>query len=579
MLKRPLRQLVGTSVLSSILASTLYSQVVFSSPQETKTIRQPLDKAQIIPQIYQLVDDRNPVSPVFSQALNSNQKDVVNTALTGLGRIGGKLVIPMILPFLSHADESYRQHAAFALGLTANKEAGPHLWKRLEVETSESVKHEIYLGLGNLGQNGLVTNALKRLEKEKSAKVRASLFQGLGIAMVFHRELKDDYDDIDFDDLLELFAVGDDDAARVGFFIDRVPGVEKRIDSDDILPLTKKKLAPLSAIYLTRLIGKISKEDSSNNRELLAWLIEQSDNGSLGEQVEAIRGMRHMMKFPQSLVQLGKMQASSNLILAQTALNVLATSDNESMNIVSLLKTKLKSPHDALVVEAMRGLVKRQNKDQMSWVVKFFHHNSPYVKIQLMGLLREKSKDDFKNVISFFSNDPNPRVMAQAKRLLANQEDEKESKANSPSYGEVRKVIGKVVTLKTSIGDISFELLPDAPYTAWHFVNNAQNGVFDNNYFSRVIGNFVAQGGDTIGDRTGSSGKMIREEISFLKSEPMTVAMATAGKDTGTSQFYINTARNLHLDRNYTIFGKVITGYDKVLGMTNGTLIYKVEVR
>jgi cyclophilin family peptidyl-prolyl cis-trans isomerase/HEAT repeat protein len=577
MFKRPTRFIIGRKLLATtLITSLLCSQFATSSPQE---VEQPLEKGQIIPQIYQLVDDRNPVSPVFSQALNSNKKELVFTALTGLGRIGGKTVIPLITPFLSHQEESYRRHAAFALGLTANKEAGPHLWKRLELESSELVKHEIYLGLGNLGQNGLVTNALKRLEKEKSANVRASLFQGLGIAMVFHRDLKDDYDDIDFDDLLELFAVGDDNAARVGFFIDRVPGIEKLIDSDDILPLTRKKMSPLSAIYLTRLIGKISKEDSSNNREILSWLIAQSDNGSQGEQIEALRGMRNMMKYPQSLVQLGKMQASSNLILAQTALNVLANSDNNSRNLVSLLKSKLKSPHDALVVEAMRGLIKRQNKDKMSWVMNFFRHKSAYVKIQLMGLLHEKSKEEFNNFIKFLSQDPNPRVSTQAKRLLAGVEEEKEIRASSPTYSEVKKIIGKVVTLKTSVGDISFELLPDAPYTAWHFVNNAQRGVFDNNYFSRVIGNFVAQGGDTIGDRTGSSGEMIREEINFLKSEPMTVAMATAGKDTGTSQFYFNTARNLHLDRNYTIFARVISGYENVLNMTNGTIIYQVIIK
>ncbi len=289
--------------------------------------------------------------------------------------------------------------------------------------------------------------------------------------------------------------------------------------------------------------------------------------------------MQHMMKFPQSLVQLGKMQAAKDPIIAQTALKVLADSDNNSRNIISLLKRQLQNGQDAIVVEAMRGLIKRQKKDEMSWVLNMHQHKSAYVKIQLMHLLREKSKTDFNNFIQFLSQDPNPKVSMQAKRLLANAEAPKETRAASPKYEDTQTLIGKTVTLKTSAGNISFKLLPDAPYTAWHFVSNAKLGVFNGSYFSRVIGNFVAQGGDTIGDGEGSSNQTIREEISFLEHEPMTVAMATAGKDTATSQFYINTARNLHLDRNYTIFGKVTAGEEVVNHMTHGTLVYSVEVR
>ena len=88
----------------------------------------------------------------------------------------------------------------------------------------------------------------------------------------------------------------------------------------------------------------------------------------------------------------------------------------------------------------------------------------------------------------------------------------------------------------------------------------------------------VAQGGDTIGDREGASPFTIREEINYRKHSPMTVGMATSGKDTGSSQFFINTARNPHLDRNYTIFGKVIEGHDIVMAMSNGVQIIEVNI-
>ncbi len=537
------------------------------------------NQAQIIAQIYQLVDNRNLNSPIFTQALNSNQPTLMIHALTGIARVGGKLAIEKARPYLNHTNPKIRQHAALALGLSANKEAAHYLWKQLETETSDLVKHEIYLGLGNLGQNNLVTKMLEQLEKEQSPTAQASLFHGLGTALVFNSSLKDNFEDIDFEKLLKRFTKGDENAARVGFFIDRIPNVGKLIEAENILPLTRRKLSSIATVYLTRLISKISQHDGTHNRELLAWLIEQSNKASLSEQIEAIRGMKNMMKFPQSLVQLGKLQASSNPIVAQTALNVLATSDNNSFNLISLLKGKLKSDKETLVVEAMRGLIKRQPKDKMSWVLKLLKHPSSYVKIQLMALLKQKESENFTNVFKLMAQDPSPSVSHYAKTLIGKTTPPKESIATSPEYSVIKQAVGKYAILKTSIGDITIKMLGNAPYTAWHFINNAQNGVFNNNYFSRVIGNFVAQGGDTIGDGTGSSDKTIREEISLLNHEPFTVAMATAGKDTGTSQFFINTARNLHLDRNYSVFAKVVKGQENVLALTNGAIIYAIEVK
>ncbi|WP_196138652.1 peptidylprolyl isomerase [Aliikangiella sp. G2MR2-5] len=549
-----------------------------SDPKSLHSGQTTSDQSEIIQQIYQLVDDRNPDLEFFAKVLQSKDIHVVNSAIVGLGRIGGKAVISSLIPFLKDDNPILRQHAAFALGLTANKESAHYLWQRLEEENDDLVKHEIYLGLGNLGQNNLVSRMLKRLTQEKSRTAQASLFQGLAIALTFHRELVDDYATIDYQRLLSLFAVGDDLAARVGYFLSRIPGIEKRIQSAQLTSLISKPMSPLARNVLSRLIGKVSAEDKTQNRELLAWLIEQTENGNLNERIAAIGAMRNMLDIPQALIQLGKLQASEHPLIAQTALNVLASSEQKDANLISLFKNQLKSEQDAMVVEALKGLVKRQTKNEMSWVVKLFKHPSAYVKIQLLTLLNNKKEEDFSNLIQFFSGDPDPRVSKFAKSLLAKEEEKPESRADSPSFAQVKQVIGKKVTLSTTAGDFTIELLADAPYTAWHFVNNAKEGHFNNSYFSRVIGNFVAQGGDTIGNGNGSSGKTIREEISFLKHEPMTVAMATSGKDTATSQFYINTARNLHLDRNYSIFGKIVDGQDVVYRMIHGTMVKSVTV-
>jgi cyclophilin family peptidyl-prolyl cis-trans isomerase len=541
----------------------------------------------LIDQIFGLVDKRDPTSPIFARALKSSDIELQKAALLGLGRIGGKAVIERIKPFLSNKNEALRQLAAFSLGISANKEATYYLWQQLETEQSERVKKEIYLALGNLGQNNLITKMMDRLKKEKSRNSQAHLFQGLGIALTFHSNLKDDYSQLDYPKLLKLFSVGDDKAASVGLFLGRIPKIESFITASDLLALTQIKMSALSQGFVARLISKITVNEHKANRALLAWAIEHSESQNLGVQLGATRALKNFLHTPQALIQIGKLHISFNPIVAQTALNVIASSAQNTPEIVKLLEKQLKHETPAMVVEAMTGLIKRQRKEDMTWVLQFFNHKNDYVKIQLIALLKNKSKqknedgskpDNFDNVIKMFSHSPNQAVSQFAKSLLTAAKETKEPAAKSPSYRAALIAAEKQITLKTTNGDITIELLKEAPYTSWHFISNIESGYFDGSYFNRVIGNFVAQGGDNIGNGEGSSGKTIREEINFHSHELMTVGMATAGKDTGSSQFFINTGRNLHLDRNYTVFGKVISGQDNVLSMTHGARILGVAL-
>jgi cyclophilin family peptidyl-prolyl cis-trans isomerase len=77
-----------------------------------------------------------------------------------------------------------------------------------------------------------------------------------------------------------------------------------------------------------------------------------------------------------------------------------------------------------------------------------------------------------------------------------------------------------------------------------------------------VVPNFVAQGGDPRGDGMGGSKHMVRDELSRAPHAAGTVGLASAGKDTGSSQFFFNHGWNVHLDERYTVFGTVSFGLD-----------------
>ncbi|MDP2207435.1 MAG: peptidylprolyl isomerase [Bacteroidota bacterium] len=70
------------------------------------------------------------------------------------------------------------------------------------------------------------------------------------------------------------------------------------------------------------------------------------------------------------------------------------------------------------------------------------------------------------------------------------------------------------------------------------------------------------QGGDPEGTGWGGPGYSIRSEFSPITYETGSVGMASSGKDTEGSQFFITQSPQPHLDGRYTIFGKVISGME-----------------
>ena len=120
------------------------------------------------------------------------------------------------------------------------------------------------------------------------------------------------------------------------------------------------------------------------------------------------------------------------------------------------------------------------------------------------------------------------------------------------------------VFLKTSMGDIIIELYDDMPITTSNFKNLTSRGVYDGTIFHRVIRDFMIQGGDPTGTGQGDpSIPAIQDEFTdHNRNYRGTVAMANAGPDTGSSQFFINVVDNNYLDDKHPVFGRVISGMD-----------------
>ena len=122
------------------------------------------------------------------------------------------------------------------------------------------------------------------------------------------------------------------------------------------------------------------------------------------------------------------------------------------------------------------------------------------------------------------------------------------------------------VNIETTKGPIVVELFEnEAPNTVANFITLVEKGFYDGTPFHRVIGGFMAQGGDPTGTGTGGPGHVIACECyepNARKHFLGTLSMAHAGKDTGGSQFFLTFRPTEHLDGRHTVFGRVVEGLD-----------------
>ena len=125
----------------------------------------------------------------------------------------------------------------------------------------------------------------------------------------------------------------------------------------------------------------------------------------------------------------------------------------------------------------------------------------------------------------------------------------------------------------SSGGDVVIRLRPDlAPGHVERIAGLVRDGFYDGVVFHRVIPGFMAQGGDPTG--TGSGGSKLPDLKAEFSAEPHvrgTCSMARTNQpNTANSQFFICFDDARFLDKQYTVWGKVVEGMDVVDTINKG---------
>ena len=171
--------------------------------------------------------------------------------------------------------------------------------------------------------------------------------------------------------------------------------------------------------------------------------------------------------------------------------------------------------------------------------------------------------------LAVFAQNPAPTTETP-KKVNARPAASATPKADPFAAASVEKMTGQCVTLETEAGAIVIEMLPaKAPETARSFLNLAATGALDTTTFSRVVKDFVIQGGNL--QTSEKWGAQLAERMSrHLPDEPSDlhhvrgiVSMARSDEPkSATRHFFILVGDGPHLDGKFSAFGRVAKGIE-----------------
>jgi peptidyl-prolyl cis-trans isomerase B (cyclophilin B) len=151
----------------------------------------------------------------------------------------------------------------------------------------------------------------------------------------------------------------------------------------------------------------------------------------------------------------------------------------------------------------------------------------------------------------------------------------------SPAVGAHPRV--RIVTTK---GALYVTLFPEwAPLTVANFLNLANRGYFDHNRWFRIVPDFVVQTGDPNDNGDGDAGYSLGAEENPLAQDSYVISMGlnydtktnTPIRDSAGTQYYITLSPQLHLDWDFSVYGRVSSGFDVLGRLVESDRVIRIE--
>jgi cyclophilin family peptidyl-prolyl cis-trans isomerase len=259
--------------------------------------------------------------------------------------------------------------------------------------------------------------------------------------------------------------------------------------------------------------------------------------------------------------------------------------DNTELNktITSNLSSEY-APLVSIAADGIDSILISKNESSLTEQIKFTinkEKDNPDFMEGTMSLVNLAQRID-SSLFSIVVEELSSSNLYSIRKFIFNKTGKKlESKKPSNNFDEIWKnsFAYKTAIVETVKGNFTIEFLPEfAPVSVGNFCMLAEKDFFDGIEFHRVVPGFVIQGGDPTATGWGGPGYDIISEFSPLPYKIGMVGMASAGKDTEGSQWFVMQGNYPHLNGRYTIFAKVISGIDVVYKTDQNDKILNVKL-
>lgn len=167
---------------------------------------------------------------------------------------------------------------------------------------------------------------------------------------------------------------------------------------------------------------------------------------------------------------------------------------------------------------------------------------------------------------------PSPPVSEKKANQRPDEKVQRETNVNRFEKADAKTMAAQCVTLETEAGNIELEFFPEsAPETVRNFLNLSAAGAYDTTTFSRVVPEFVIQGGNLGTSEKWSNelaklaAKKLPDEPSQIKHERGILSMARGDEpNSASTHFFILLRSASTLDGKFAAFGRVIKGMEVV---------------
>ncbi len=537
-------------------------------------------------------------------------------AAFALGQTGGNAAVNALIPALTDSSSEVVREVLQGLGKTITSR---DITSLLDFQPKDSIQvHGLVWAFYFVGVRGLADSTIAKqvapfLSITQSSSVR------LGAAHFFNRATN-----LKWIPVQELMRAATED--KNPFVRMAASMALRKVTSDEHLTAIKQILTSDSDYRVKVNAVRVAGSKSNNERDELVLLALQDENAQVA--VAAAEAIQNDFEKKDELLALARTTKNSRVqsTLFKTLLNrspelaqeiqdayVKTSNDYQKAGLLTALSSDVKS-HSFLskeIIESKIPVIKTaaaQSLTTLNRSSQFTPELKPVFSMYYKGAILDAdlgvisiiascladSTLDYKSVIKDYS------FLQEAKKKLTLPRDNEalqpldealayfegrqkptapKNEFNHPINWDLVKSISKNqrVQIVTDKGEITLSLLvEEAPGSVANFVDLVNQKYFDGKFMHRVVPNFVIQTGCNRGDGFGSEAYSIRSEFSLRRYEEGSVGMASAGKDTEGTQWFITHSPTPHLDGGYTLFAKVESGMDAVHKIEVGDKILSV---